>query len=193
MLKTFTECYILFVKVSLWRPQAKTCWSNNEVVLYTTSVAGVLTSPDLFLFFMHLGSRWSCARNSYSASPGKYVYQASRIPKMVLMQEPLMNRFVLMWHSRTYNFLWSTNKIHKWSRPVVPAFLHSGKHILLTNVPPPHEEVAFIMLKRAIYNKFVQLREFGESDLGHSNEQTSQKKVRFRIRIWKCACMSTKL
>lgn len=40
---------------------------------------------------------------------------------------------------------------------------------------PPHEQV-FIMLKWAINNKFVQLREFGESDLEHSYEQKKSKR-----------------
>lgn len=42
---------------------------------------------------------------------------------------------------------------------------------------PTNEQVAFIKLKRAIYNKAVQLRKFAESDLEHSKDQ---KKVRFR-------------
>lgn len=36
--------------------------------------------------------------------------------------------------------------------------------------------VTFIRLKRAISIKFVQLIEFGDSDLEHSYRQTSQKK-----------------
>ena len=40
---------------------------------------------------------------------------------------------------------------------------------------PPHEQVKLIRLKQTIYKKFVQLREFVESDL---NTKTSQKKVR---------------
>lgn len=43
------------------------------------------------------------------------------------------------------------------------------------------------------YNMFVQLRELGESDLEHSYKQTSQKKVRFGIRIWKHTCMRPKV
>lgn len=51
-----------------WRPQTKTCWSNNKVVLCTTSVAAALISSGISFFFMHLGSRWSCAGDLYSVS-----------------------------------------------------------------------------------------------------------------------------
>lgn len=37
-------------------------------------------------------------------------------------------------------------------------------------IPLPHEEVLFINLKQLIYDKFVQLRDFGESDLEYSHE-----------------------
>ncbi len=43
---------------------------------------------------------------------------------------------------------------------------------------PPHEQVAFIKLKQVIYDKFVQLREFAESDL-----EQKKKKERFRKRM----------
>lgn len=46
------------------------------------------------------------------------------------------------------------------------------------NHAPPHEQMTIIRLKQAIYDKFVELREFVESDLEHSYEQTSEKNVR---------------
>ncbi len=51
--------------------------------------------------------------------------------------------------------------------------------LLLSSVT---EQVVFIKLKQAIYVKIVQLREFGESDVEHSYEQTSRKKVRDEAR-----------
>lgn len=46
-----------------------TCWSHdNEVVLYTTVVAGVSDLSGLFFFSIHLGSRWSCTRSPCSTS-----------------------------------------------------------------------------------------------------------------------------
>lgn len=38
--------------------------------------------------------------------------------------------------------------------------------------------VAPISLKQAIYDKFVQLREYGEAVLGHSHEQISENSNR---------------
>lgn len=43
---------------------------------------------------------------------------------------------------------------------------------------PAHEKVAFIKLKWMIYDKFVLLRGFSESDFEHLYNQTSKYKVR---------------
>lgn len=40
-----------------------------------------------------------------------------------------------------------------------------------------HEHVPLICLKLAIYDKSVQLREFDDSDVEHTYEQDSHKKV----------------
>lgn len=44
-----------------WVIPGKICWSHNKVELCVIKEAGVLISLDCFLFFMHLGSRCSCA------------------------------------------------------------------------------------------------------------------------------------
>lgn len=43
--------------------------------------------------------------------------------------------------------------------------------------PPPHEQVSFIGLKRATYNKFVQSREFADQTM-NTTSKPHRKKVR---------------
>lgn len=43
---------------------------------------------------------------------------------------------------------------------------------------PPHEQMTIIRLKQAIYDKFVQLREFVESDLEHLRTNLREKRKR---------------
>ncbi len=54
-------------------------------------------------------------------------------------------------------------------------------------IAPPHEQVAFIRLKRIIYDEFVQLREFGESNLEHLFQKIKIKKKSSKS-FQKCSC-----
>lgn len=49
--------------LSLWPSLAETCWSNNKVVLYSTS--GVFDLSSLLPLFMHLGSWWKFCQKPF--------------------------------------------------------------------------------------------------------------------------------